>query len=409
MKIDIKLLNRKKETPEGFPVVLLISHLQQRKEKTLCYSLEKHFNQDNKTISSKHPDYDIMAPIIMDLKIKARKLILLGYTDVEKTFQELFAIDFSQVSFLDFAEKLIQDMNELALKLGKLNDLAGKNKLLGNIKVYENVVAQFKPFATGVSLQNIDYAVLMRFRNYQTGVGNSKSTVHLYLRTIRAIYNKGVLFHKIPDSKPFVGVFSQLKTKSFDNKKKYLNKDTVLKLEALDLKSEKQKYIDLFLLQYYFGGCDLIDLYYLNKKQIRRGRVIFERSKTNTGTRIDLKIHPKAKRLLDKFNSADEFIFPFKKDKQSYDTFRRTYQRALIYIQEKNEIDVLPGGGNMGVKVARHTFATMAKNLMLDVDVIRELMGHERDDVDNYYKDKYPEDIRDNALFEIISSFDCVK
>jgi hypothetical protein len=29
-------------------------------------------------------------------------------------------------------------------------------------------------------------------------------------------------------------------------------------------------------------------------------------------------------------------------------------------------------------------------------------MGHERDDVDNYYKDKYPEAVRDQALFDII-------
>jgi hypothetical protein len=70
---------------------------------------------------------------------------------------------------------------------------------------------------------------------------------------------------------------------------------------------------------------------------------------------------------------------------------------------------VLPDGGYMGVKVARHTFANIAKGLMIEPDVIRELMGHERDDVDNYYKDKYPEMIRDNALFEIISWFNCVK
>jgi hypothetical protein len=35
-------------------------------------------------------------------------------------------------------------------------------------------------------------------------------------------------------------------------------------------------------------------------------------------------------------------------------------------------------------------------------------MGHERNDIDNYYKDKYPEKMRDEALFKIISSFECV-
>ena len=68
----------------------------------------------------------------------------------------------------------------------------------------------------------------------------------------------------------------------------------------------------------------------------------------------------------------------------------------------ENLIEVMPLGGNLGVKVARHTFANIAKNLFLEPDLIRELMGHERDDVDNYYKDRFPEKVRDEALFKII-------
>ncbi|MHC0441578.1 tyrosine-type recombinase/integrase [Flavobacterium sp. 3-210] len=409
MKIEIKLLTAKKETAEGYPLVVEISHQNKRKQKTLCFCKEKHFLRDGKTVSSKHPDYDVIAPILMDLKIKAKKMIILGYTDVEKSFSELFAIDFSEISFLDYAETLIGEMKDLAARFGKSNDLKSKNKLLGTVKVYENAISQFKPFAGSVTLKNINYEVLMRFRSYQMGLGNSKSTVHLYLRTLRAIYNKGILIHKLPDEKPFTGVFAQLKTNSFSSKKKYLDEGTIKRLEMLNLKSEKQKYVDLFLLQFYFGGCDLIDLYYLNKKQIRRGRVIFERTKTNTGTRIDLKVHPKAQALLNKFISQDENVFPFKKDRDAYETFRRTYQRALIYVQEKCKIDVLPDGGNIGVKVARHTFATLGKNKMIDPDILRELMGHERDDVDNYYKDRYPEKVRDDALYKIIDPTSCVE
>lgn len=47
-----------------------------------------------------HPDYDVLAPIIMELKIRARKLIFSGVTDVEKTYQDMFAMNFSQIGFL---------------------------------------------------------------------------------------------------------------------------------------------------------------------------------------------------------------------------------------------------------------------------------------------------------------------
>jgi integrase len=401
MKIEIKLITSRPETPEGFPLVVEIAHQNKRKTKTIAFCKENHFLKDGKTISEKHPDYDVLAPILMEIKIRARKLILNGYNDVDKVYQDLFAVDFSQIGFIDFAEKLIAEMKAVAENVGK-HDLKAKNKLLGNVKCYENVIAQFGNFGKNVSLQNLDYSILMAFKNYNTGIGNSKATVHLYLRTLRAIYNKGILKHKFADKKPFTGVFDGLKTRSYDSQKKYLDRDALVKLENLDLKSEKQKYLDLFLLQFYFGGCDLVDVYYLKKRQIRKGRIVFERTKTNTGTRIDLKVHPKALAILAKYTGEGDWLFPYKKDNDSYITFRGVYQRALIYIQEKQQIEVLPDGGNIAVKVARHTFANLAKTLNIDTDIIRELMGHERDDVDQYYKDKYPEAVRDKALFEII-------
>ncbi|MNF80937.1 hypothetical protein D3C84_631910 [compost metagenome] len=299
-------------------------------------------------------------------------------------------------------------MKEMAAKMSKF-DSKGANKILGNVKVYNNVIAQFENFGKNISLQNLDYETLIHFKNYNISIGNSKSTIHLYLRTLRAIYGKGVLMHRLSDQKPFARVFEGLKTKSFDTRKKYLDRESISRLEKLNLLTAKQKYVDLFLLQFYFGGCDLIDLYYLKERQIRKGRVVFERTKTNTGNRIDLKVHPRAQKIIDKYRSTGEWLFPWNKEKTSYETFRRAYQRALIFVQQNEEIEVLPDGGHIAIKVARHSFANRAKNLMIETDITRELMGHERDDVDNFYKDKYPEKVRDLALFEIISPFECLK
>ena len=401
MKIEIRLNTQKKQTAEGFPLVIYISNKGKRKEKTICFCQESHFVADGKTISSKHPDYDVLAPIIMELKIRAKKIVLSGVADVDQAYADLFAMDFSQIGFIDYANKLVAEMKAVAENVGKY-DVKAKNKALGNIRCYENVIAQFENFGKNVSLQNLDYGILMAFKNYQIGLGNSKATIHLYLRTLRSVYNKGILLHKFADQKPFTGVFDGLKTRSFDSQKKYLDRETLVKLENLELKNEKQKFVDLFLLQFYFGGCDLVDLYYLKKRQIRKGRIVFERTKTNTGTRIDLKIHPKAAAILAKYAPDGDWLFPWKKENEAYISFRRNYQRDIVIVQTRNNIEVLPDGGNLGIKVARHTFANMAKTLNIDTDVIRELMGHERDDVDNYYKDKYPEAVRDQALFEII-------
>jgi hypothetical protein len=403
MKIEIKLIRSVKETAEGFPLVVSFSHRMERKQKLICYCKDSHFSESAKMITSKHPEYDLLVPILMDYKLKAKRIVLSGCDDVNVAYAELFKYSNDGVLFLDFAQELVAEMNEIARKFDVKKDVVARNRIAGNATVYKNFINQVKPFVGGVLLKDIDYDVINRFKNYQVGIGNSKNTVHQYLRTFRAIYNKGILKYALVDVKPFAGVFGGLKVKSYQNKKKYLTKDSILLLEQLQLKTKAQLYVDIWLLQFYFGGCDLIDLYYLKRMMVRKGRIYFERGKTGTGMLIDLKIHPKAEAILAKLENTTEWLIAGRKDVKGYHTFRTRYAKNLIQVQQQLKIDVMPTGGNIGSKVARHTFATMAKNLNLEPDLIRELMGHERDDVDQYYKDRFPEAVRDEALYRVIS------
>lgn len=404
MKIEFELQDYRSEKPDGYPLVLKISHSKKRIQKTICYCKLNQFSNENKMVNSRHPDYDFLAPMMMELKIKAKKIKLSGLTDVNQVMEELFRLEKTDTDFIQFAADLMAEMSELAAVYDKQGNISARNKLLGNVKVYANVMKRFKEMHRSCMISQMDYNLLMRFRNYHLGIGNQRATVHLYLRTLRAIYNKCLLKYAIPDKKPFVGVFNGLKVKSYHNKKKYITKEAVQLLEGYFVAGETQKYIDLWLLQFYFGGCDLIDLYYLPKTHIRKNRIYFERSKTDTGLLIDLAIHDKAAARIEKFlqNNDSLFLVVGRKDVKGYEGYRRRYTKAICEAQKQLGIEVMPMGGNLGVKVARHAFANIAKNLLIDPDLIRELMGHERDSVDNYYKDKFPEMIRDEALFKIV-------
>jgi hypothetical protein len=402
MKIEIKLVRSVKETAKGFPLVVSFSHRMERKQKLICYCKDGHFSESAKMVTSKHPDYDLLAPLIMDYKVRAKKIVFSSCNNVSVAYAEFFKYKNEGVLFLDFARELVVEMNELAVKFDLKKDVVARNRIAGNAKVYDNFINQVKPFVGGVLLNDVDFNLINRFKNYNVGIGNSKNTVHQYLRTFRAIYNKGIMKYSLVDKKPFTGVFGGLKVKSYQNKKKYLTKDSVLLLEQLQLKTKAQLYVDIWLLQFYFGGCDLIDLYYLKSIMVRKGRIYFERGKTGTGMLIDLKIHPKAEAILKKLENTTEWLIAGRKDIKGYENFRGRYAKKLIEVQQLLQIDVMPTGGNIGSKVARHTFATMAKNLNMEPDLIRELMGHERDDVDQYYKDRFPIAVRDEALFRIV-------
>jgi integrase len=402
MKIELKLLKAKKETPEGFPMVFEISHKGVRKQKTIGFSKIAHFLEDHKTISAKHPDFNILFPLLNDYKIAARKIVLSGVDDVAKAFYLLFESNYKEPSFKKFCAQLFEQLKEQIAVFEKHNNIVYRNKTAGNLKVYQNVLNQFEVFIEDLPASEINYNVLTDFKQYLINKGNSKPTIHGYLSTLRSLYNKASIKYGFENKKPFAGVFAGMKIKSYNSKKKHISKESIEKLESWTGPKMKTEAVDFFLLQFYFAGADLIDIYYLEKKQIVNNRLFFERGKTNTGKLIDLYIHPKAAAILKKYKNSTKYVFEFRKDVKGYETFRSRYAKNLKAIQTALGIEVMPMGGNLGVKVARHTFATIGKNKMIDADILRELMGHERDDVDNYYKDKFPAEMRDKALMDII-------
>lgn len=402
MKIELKLIKNKKESSEGYPMMFQFSHQGKRKQKIIGYSKIEHFIEDHKTISSKHPDFEILYPIINDFKIEARKIMLSGVIDIEKAYFLLFESNYKEPSFREFCKKLFDEMKLEIANYEKKNNILQRNKVAGNLKVYINVTNQFDLFIENSAASEINFAILSDFKNYLIRKGNSKPTIHGYLSILRSLYNKAAQKYGFDNLKPFAGLFNGLKIKSYNSKKKHITKMDIHLLESWTGPKMKTEAVDFFLLQIYFAGADLIDLYYLKKEQIVNNRLYFERGKTNTGKLIDLAVHPKAAALLKKYQNSTKFVFDFRKDVKGYETFRSRYAKNLKAVQLQLKIEVQPIGGNLGVKVARHTFATIGKNLMIDADILRELMGHERDEVDNFYKDKFPQGVRDKAHFEII-------
>lgn len=379
MKIELILSTSQDENPDGFILAFRIAHSKNGKETKRRIPVGRcrleHFLPDEKNISRRHPDYDILEPIIKEYKERAKKIIAKRIDDVEVAKKMMLdSISGRQgKDFYEFSAELTATMTRIATAVLKRNMKDG-NKKLGNVKVYENAVAQLRAVHPVLRFGDITYRALLEFRQYQEALGNSKSTINHYLRTIRAIYYNGCKSLEIKrDDNPFSGIFAGLAVKSYSNKKKYIDKDSLLRLERLELTGAPARSRDFWLLQFYFGGSDLIDIYYLEKRQLRKNRVYFTRSKTSTDLMIDLAVHPKAKAIIDRYASDEGvYLFPWRKDKDGYETFRRNLSSDLKKVQEDAGIDILPTGGILGIKVARHTFQNLAKLKRLEPDLIRE-------------------------------------
>ena len=378
----------------GFPVVVFLHQNKKQKKVGLGLFFEKADWDFKKQLPKKNKRVALLINkkknILDEVHLNSLDGKVYDLNYVKNLLLNVSSVKTSGDSFLVFFRAY---MHELFLS-GKIS----------TFKKYENAINQLLYFRKNISFSDLNYLFFHNYKEWQIGKGNSKSTIHTYLNTYRSVYNEAVRRGVVKDKSPFIGVFKSVFVKSNRTKKRNITKDSFKILEAAScLTNAEERAVELFLLLFYFGGQDLKDVYYLKRSSVANGRVYFVRGKLDgAGYEFDLKIVSKAQKIIDKHSVAGEFVFPWRKDFTGYKTFRDNFRRNLIKAQFKLNINVLPLGGSLGVKVARHSFATIAKNLFIDSDLLRELMGHERNDVDTIYKDKYPENVRDSAHLQVI-------
>lgn len=396
--LDIRENQKRKN---GFPVICQLSN----KGKRIVVNLKLCFEINDWNFDLQEPKKDKRAILYIRKKKSVLNELLFAAIDraeidlqyVKNALLNLDEFDAEKNnSFFDFTNVLIKE------KIKK-TDSKGFPKI-GTANVYYAAMMQLKKYRNEVYFSDFNYNFLLNFIQYKAENGIKKNTIHMYLRTYKAIYNEAVRRGITPDAKPFVGVLTKVAVPKNRTKKRNIEKQSIKLLEKLHSLPKMQQFaVDMWLLLFYFGGQDFKDVYYLENSQINNGRVYFVRGKiAETGYQFDLKIFEKAQKIIDKYNTKTRFVFPGRKDFQGYKNLAKRMLVNLHIVQQKNNINVLPLGGKLTTKVARHTFATIGKQLFIETDLLRELMGHERNEIDTIYKDKYPEAVRDDAHQKII-------
>lgn len=393
MKAKIKLWKSDGETSQGFPVKLILSHKRKTKRRTVFYSPVEDWDELNQIPKNSHDDFEEVFGRVKDYEKKAVRLYFKEIEDFEKAFEYLLetGVTKKNISFYDWASERIEFMEKQGRK--------------GNAEAYQTAVNELKYFSPFLNFSGFTPNLLEEFKSYKKSQGCKNSTVKNYLVEIRAIYNSAVKVGIIEDKKPFTGLFGDLPIKRRRQRNRYLPEFEILKMEKVDLTASYQRAIDFSLLQFYLCGVDLIDIYYLKIEDLVGDRVFFTRRKLGEkGYEFDMLLPAKAKKIIEKYQASEgESIFPWRKDHLGYKTFRNNHNRNLKILQKRLDIALLPKNDNLTTKVMRHTFATLGKFARIEEDLLRELMGHERNDIDTVYKDKYPEAERDAAQLKIIN------
>lgn len=377
MKAALNFTTKTKAYKNGFPIFITLYNQGKRHKQFIDYSTAAHWDPVNNVPFKQHPNFNVLMPVILELhaKIKSINLGLVNYADaVALLFKPAVA------NGLEFYTACLQFCDATT-----------------NGKLYKTVLNSFNAVYPGIFTTDITHGHAVNYMR-QLLKTNSNNGVHTYMRTLNALYNK-----ISEDKNPFKGV----RPKKVKTKNKALTEADVLKL--MHTRSLKHKYDGhntndtvnyyryYWLLMFYLGGIDFIDLAHLRYDlHIKSGRVQFYRNKGGTNVFINNKVMPQATAILKHFNCYP-YLVPIYKYKDHNGYLKAINQKAKDNTQDLN-LTRPPL-----TKSARYTFITRAQQLLIDERITIEIVGHSQQSTHSIYTDAFTTAVRDRAHERIIT------
>ena len=222
----------------------------------------------------------------------------------------------------------------------------------------------------------------------------SANTVAFYMRNLRTIYN-----NILQDGFTTTGEspFKATRTTVHKTVKRALSKKNMgLLVHCTFSQSERLLEFarDVFLFSFYTRGMSLVDIVFLRKDQLYDNAVHYVRHKSSQPLRIAITEQLAA--LIAKYDNDSPYVFPILEGESPASQYER-YRSALARINR----NLKKVGKKLGLTtplttyVARHTWATLAKQCGAPVAVISEGLGHASEKVTHIYLKEFDSSVLD--------------
>ena len=282
------------------------------------------------------------------------------------------------------SESLFQFMNlliALLLKNGQYRTSLHYRTTLNSFKRYRD--------NKDIALREIDAEEMRSYEAYLHHTAKvCSNTSSFYLRILRATYNKAVAKGLTPQLHPFNDVYTGIAQTC----KRAIPTESVSQIKRLhsvkELTPNEEMARDTFLMSFYLRGISFIDLAHLRKSDLKDGYLHYTRSKT--GQRLTIRWEKEMQDLLEKYQAqtiSSPYLFPFlvndgnKSQDKSVDKMQ---EEVRLYHNTEARISyhLRKLGAKIGIKgkltlyVARHSWATAARDNHISISVISEALGH---------------------------------
>ena len=381
------------------PLMLVVTKDGQRKYSSLgisCHPDKWNFQKNEP--KKNHPD---------KLKIETIIAKRIGEIQTKALDLKLHDKDFTSDSLVATVQKP-KGTNDVFAYTDTLVANFIQNKEVGNANVYRDTKRALQNFASKnktLSFSDIDLNFLNRWETYCKNRNMAETSISVYFRTLRAIFNRAV-------KDQIVGMnhypFRDFKISKFDTRtrKRAIDKADIQKIKAINISGKPvvQLSKDVFLFSYYCQGMNLTDLAHLRWSQIVQDRLFYVRAKT--GKEFNLKLLEPARQILEYYrpftgSKPDNYVFPI-----------LNAERHITPIQIDNRIHKMNSlinthlksmGRKVGIEtplttyVARHSYATVLKTSGIPIAVISEALGHESEAITHTYLKSFENSVIEEA------------
>jgi integrase/recombinase XerD len=288
---------------------------------------------------------------------------------------------------------------------------------------YHCSYVSLKKFRGNVRFAEVTVSFLREYESWLNNQNISKTTMGMYIRPLRAIFNEAIEDGIIKKEKCYPFGRRKYRIPASKNTKKALDLADVKKIYyyECDPKNEsEQKAKDYWLFSYFGNGMNPKDIACLKYKNIHDEYIVFERSKTERALRSDPKpitvfINEDMKVIIKRWGNKDispnNYIFPVMDIGISP---LRQYELMQLFIHLINDWmkHILK---NLGINkkgttyVARHTFSTVLKRSGASTEYIQEALGHSDIKTTENYLDSFDKEIKKEYASRLTSFKDEVK
>ena len=252
-----------------------------------------------------------------------------------------------------------------------------------------------------VLLADVNSDLMLMYEAYLRGRGLTKNSTSFYMRILRAVYNRAVEKDLTTNRNPFKHVYTGI-DKTI---KRAIPLKAIKQIKNLDLSLQPSLDFarDMFLFSFYTRGMSFIDMAYLKKKDLSNSILSYRRRKT--GQQLFIRLEKCMQEIVDKYEKPlSEYLLPIIKPMNGDE--RTQYQNAMYLINRKlKEIGKMVGVQvPLTMYVARHSWASVAKNKNVPISVISEGMGHDSEMTTQIYLASLDTAVVDKANKMILKS-----